>query len=120
MSLLREPVRAARTPDYRLTLMGQRISPQVGARLQRLRLTYASEKDALAAAQSEWQRLQRGRASFTLDLAEGRPESYPETPVALSGWKREIDSTAWLITEVSHDLSDNGYTCSLLFERHSV
>ncbi|MEQ6887924.1 contractile injection system protein, VgrG/Pvc8 family [Halomonas sp. CS7] len=87
---------------------------------KRLRPTYATQADALAAAESEWQRLQRGGAAFTLDLAEGRPELYPETPVTLSGWKREIDDNVWLITEVSHDLSDNGYTCSLLFERHPV
>ena len=83
---------------------------------KRLRPTYATEDDALAAAQSEWQRLQRGGASFTLDLAEGRPELYPETPVALSGWKREIDATAWLITEVSHDLSDRALTSSVEME----
>lgn len=65
---------------------------------------------------SEWQRLQRGGASFTLDLAEGRPELYPETPVTLAGWKREIDATAWLITEISHYLNDRALTSSVEME----
>lgn len=81
-----------------------------------LRPTYASREDALAAAQAEWQRLQRGGASFRLDLAEGRPDLYPETPVTLAGWKPEIDATAWLITEISHDLSDSALTSSLEME----
>lgn len=84
--------------------------------LKRLRPTYASEEDALAAANSEWQRLQRGGAEFSLDLAEGRPELYPETPVTLNGWKREIDATPWLITEVTHDISDAAYTGGLSME----
>ncbi|MBY5969904.1 phage late control D family protein [Halomonas denitrificans] len=84
--------------------------------LKRLRPTYASEDDALAAAQSEMQRLERGGAEFTLDLAEGRPDLYPETPVRLIGWKREIEETAWLITEVRHDISDNAYTVALELE----
>ncbi|GEK74224.1 MULTISPECIES: phage late control D family protein [Halomonas] len=83
---------------------------------KRLRPTYATQDDALAAAQSEWQRLQRGGASFTLDLAEGRPELYPETPVIANGWKREIDATAWLITEIIHDLRDRALTSSVEME----
>ena len=84
--------------------------------LKRLRPTYASEDDALAAAQSEMQRLERGGAEFTLDLAEGRPDLYPETPVRLIGWKREVEETAWLITEVRHDLSDRALTSSVEME----
>ncbi|SHF00029.1 hypothetical protein SAMN02745148_01562 [Modicisalibacter ilicicola DSM 19980] len=83
---------------------------------KRLRPTYASSEDAIAAAQGEWQRLQRGHAEFTLSLAEGRPDLYPETPAWLLGWKREVEETPWLITEVIHDISDSAYTASLQFE----
>ncbi len=85
---------------------------------KQLRPTYATEADALAAAESEWQRLQRGGAVFSLDLAEGRPELYPETPVTLNGYKTEIDAIDWLITEVSHDLSDQALTSSVKMEIH--
>lgn len=83
---------------------------------KRLRPTYATEADALAAAQSEWQRLQRGEATFSLDLAEGRPELYPETPAWLLGWKREIDAIPWMITQVTHTLTDSAYTQALEME----
>lgn len=83
---------------------------------KRLRPTYASAEDAMAAAQSEWQRLQRGIAEFTLNLAEGRADIYPETPARCIGWKREIEETQWLLVEVRHDISDSGYTNSLQFE----
>ncbi|WP_208625355.1 phage late control D family protein [Salinicola salarius] len=71
---------------------------------KRLRSIYANEADALAAARAEWQRLQRGLAEFSLTLAEGRPDIYPETPARCYGWKREIEETEWLLTEVRHEL----------------
>ncbi|MGJ7459450.1 phage late control D family protein [Halomonas sp. RA08-2] len=83
---------------------------------KRLRPTYASEQDALDAARAEWQRLQRGHAEFSLELAEGDPRLMPETPATLTGWKPEIDATPWLITEVIHDLTDTAYTSSLRLE----
>ncbi|GEN25408.1 phage late control protein [Halomonas cupida] len=84
--------------------------------LKSLRPTYASENDALVAASAEWQRLQRGGAEFSLELAEGRPDLYPETPVWLIGWKPQIDATPWLITEVVHTLNESAYTTELTME----
>ncbi|MGM0985413.1 MAG: phage late control D family protein [Pseudomonadota bacterium] len=84
--------------------------------LKRLRHTYASEDDALTAAQSEWQRIQRGIAECTLTLADGRPDLYPEIPATLVGWKAEIDATAWIITAVTHELTDTAYTSGLTME----
>lgn len=83
---------------------------------KRLRPTYASEQDALEAARAEWQRLQRGGAEFALDLAEGRPDLYPETPIWLIGWKPQIEATPWLITEVVHSLTETAYTTALQME----
>ncbi|RCV89710.1 phage late control D family protein [Billgrantia montanilacus] len=83
---------------------------------KRLRPTYASEQDALAAARSEWQRIQRGQAQFSLTLAEGNASLMPETPATLRGWKAEIDATRWLVTEVTHELTDTAYTSSVQME----
>lgn len=83
---------------------------------RRLRPTYATESDARAAAHSEWQRLQRGAAELSLDLAEGRPDLYPETPITLSGFKRGIDDTRWILTEVDHEIGDGGYLGRLRME----
>ncbi|MCC5882491.1 MAG: phage late control D family protein [Halomonas sp.] len=83
---------------------------------KRLRPAYASQADALAAATSEWQRIQRGHAEFTLVLAESDPRLMPETPVRLRGWKKEIDSTPWIVTVVTHELSNSGFTSSIELE----
>lgn len=86
---------------------------------KRLRPTYATEQDALDAARAEWQRLQRGHAEFSITLAEGRPELAPETPVTVRGFKEEIDTTPWVITQVSHDLGESGYVSGVKMEVHS-
>lgn len=84
--------------------------------LKSLRHTYATEDDAITAAKSEWQRIQRGGAECSLTLAEGRPDLYPETPATLSGFKAVINAKPWIITEVSHELSDTAYTCGVQME----
>lgn len=38
----------------------------------------------------QWERLQRGVASFSLQLAEGRADLYTEMPVKVSGFKQPI------------------------------
>ncbi|MGQ7261188.1 phage late control D family protein [Vreelandella sp. V005] len=83
---------------------------------QQIRHTYASEAEALDAAQAEWQRLQRGTAYFSITQAVGEPEIYPETPVWCIGWKPQIDATPWIITEVTHNLTESSYTTALQLE----
>ncbi|EWH00553.1 contractile injection system protein, VgrG/Pvc8 family [Halomonas sp. BC04] len=87
---------------------------------KRLRPTYASEADALAAARAEWQRIQRGQAQFSLTLAEGNSLLMPETPVRLRGWKEEIDAQAWIVTEVAHEISNGGFTSILELEIQGI
>ena len=72
---------------------------------KRLRTLYATATDAQRAAESEWQRIQRGGAEFELSLATARLDIGPETPVTLAGWKRQIDATAWICTEARHTLT---------------
>jgi phage protein D len=84
--------------------------------LKVLRHTYANKKNAQRAAQAEWQRLQRGVASFSMTLAHGQPELFTEMPVTLRGWKPEIDHAAWIITRVVHTLSSDSYTTTLALE----
>jgi phage protein D len=85
-------------------------------RVKTLRHTYANEADATRAAESELARIQRGRATFSLTLALGRPELIPDLPAQLVGWKPEIDAVDWLITKVTHRLSDSGYTTDVEME----
>lgn len=81
-----------------------------------LRHTYATESTASRAARAEYRRLQRGLATFTITLAHGRPDLYPETPCTVSGWKPAIDGTEWLIARVTHRIGDGGYTTGLELE----
>ena len=81
-----------------------------------LRHVYANEGNAKRAARAEWERLQRGVAEFEINLAIGRPELYPEQPATVSGFKPDIDVAPWLLTQVVHDLTNQGYTNRLQLE----
>lgn len=84
--------------------------------MKTLRHTYSSQANAKRAARSEWRRIQRGMAEFSLTLAHGRPELFPDLRAAVSGWKPGIDGTEWVITRVTHNVSDSGYTTGLEME----
>lgn len=81
-----------------------------------LRHTYASEVTAIRGAKAAFDKLQRGVASFSITLAHGRADLFPELPAIVSGWKPTIDGTDWIISQVSHSLSDSGFTTQLDLE----
>lgn len=55
-------------------------------------------------------------ASFSITLAIGRPELFPDLPATVSGFKPAIDNTDWILTRVTHTLSDNGLGTALELE----
>ena len=81
-----------------------------------LTTVYASKAAAMRAAKAKWEKLQRGVAEFSVTLAMGRADLFPETPVQVSGFKSVIDAQPWLISKVTHSLNGNGYTTTLDFE----
>lgn len=81
-----------------------------------LRTTYASKHNAQRAAKSNWERLQRGAAKFSIQLAKGRADLYPEVPVKVSGFKKQIDEADWTLVTVTHSVSDTGFTTALELE----
>lgn len=82
-----------------------------------LNRTYANRSNAERAAKVQWERLQRGVASLSLQLAEGRADLYTEMPVKVSGFKQPIDDTEWTITTLTHTVNpDSGFTTSLDLE----
>ncbi|MCY1219231.1 phage late control protein GPD [compost metagenome] len=81
-----------------------------------LRHTFATKANAERAARAEWARMQRGVANFSITLARGRPDLFPELPAVVSGWKPQIDNTGWTITKVTHHLTERGYITSLELE----
>lgn len=110
-----KPVKAKKAPKEKEAREGEYM---VGEEDNVFALTtiYASKAQAMRAAQAKWDKLQRGVAEFSISLAMGRADLYPETPVAVSGFKRVIDEQAWTITKVMHSLSNNGFTTSLELE----
>lgn len=91
-----------------------------GQKIKTLRHLYATESGAWSGARGAFKKIQRGVAEFSITLAVGRPDLYPETPAVVKGFKPEIDAEAWLITEVSHKLDSGGYTASIQFEARIV
>ncbi|MDI3140172.1 phage late control D family protein [Enterobacter kobei] len=77
---------------------------------------YATKPQAMRAAQAKWDKLQRGVAEFSISLAIGRADLFPETPIVVKGFKRVIDDQAWIISRVVHNLNSNGYTTGLELE----
>lgn len=85
-----------------------------------LRHVYATKANAERAVRAEWRKIQRGMATFSITLAIGRPEVFPDLPASVSGWKPAIDSTDWIITRAVHSLNDNGLGTVLEFEIKST
>lgn len=78
--------------------------------------TYANRANAERAAKATWGRIQRGAASFSIQLAKGRADLFPELPVRVNGFKSQIDEADWIITTVTNSISDSGFTTSLELE----
>ncbi|MDO9830568.1 phage late control D family protein [Glaesserella parasuis] len=82
--------------------------------IKTLRHTYATQQTALNACKRHFEKLQRGVATFSLNLAEGNAELIPEVTVSVVGFKAEIDSNAWIVTQVTHSISENsGFTTAI-------
>lgn len=81
-----------------------------------LRSTYNTEQAAKRAATVKWQQLKRGAAEFSMILARGVPELYPELHAEMSGFKSVIDEADWTITKTVHNISGHGFTTELEFE----
>lgn len=78
--------------------------------------TYANRGNAERAAKENWSRIQRGVASFSITLAMGREDLFPEQPVKVSGFKPPIDAADWIITTVTNTVNESGFTTALELE----
>lgn len=81
-----------------------------------MRKTFQNEDAARRAAAAKWQQLQRGVAEFSISLARGRAELYPEMHATVTGFKPDIDAQNWIISKVQHDVDSNGFTTQLNLE----
>jgi phage protein D len=79
-----------------------------GKAAKTLRKVYPDQASAQRAAKAEHTRLKRAPATLDIRLALGRPDAFPETRVTVTGFKPEIDTTPWLVTETTHRLDNAG------------
>lgn len=82
-----------------------------------LRDTFATEQDAMAEAQAEWQRIQRGTATMVFAAAYGVPHVSPQQKVKFPDMKPPIDGIEWLIKGLQHNLNDSGFTTKFDLEQ---
>lgn len=81
-----------------------------------LKRTYKTETAAQQAAAAKWSQLQRGAASFSITLARGRADLYPEQPAAVEGFKSTIDGKSWTITKCTNTVDGSGFRTALELE----
>jgi phage protein D len=105
---------------YHSNAKGKRKSVVIGGEnnknMKVLPEDYATEAEARAAAQAEYDRTQRSQATFDFTLARARPDAFPEMPVTVSGFKPEIDATPWLVKKATHTINDSGFETMLEME----
>lgn len=106
----------AKPDDVKVIVGEKEIMVGSNDNVKTLRHIYANKQNAERAARAMWDKLQRGVATFTITLAMGRPELFPEQPVSVSGFKPPIDNSAWILTRVEHNINDMGYTTGIELE----
>ncbi|MFC3338159.1 contractile injection system protein, VgrG/Pvc8 family [Paracandidimonas soli] len=88
----------------------------VTGNVKHLRDTYANEVDALAAAQSEWQRIRRGLSTMRFVMAAGIPQLSVQHKILFPDMKSPINEIEWLIRELTHSVDESGLTTNLDLE----
>lgn len=108
VSITAENVNVDDGPDALATDIGEAPAPLTASadNIKTLRHVYSNKANAARAARAEFERIKRGTSTFSLALALGRPDIFPEVPVIVSGWKPSIDSTSWIVTRATHSLTD--------------
>lgn len=85
-----------------------------GAPAKALRTDYPNAAEAKAAAEAELRRIQRGKATFNLNV-EGLPEAASDWRVIIADFKPELDGE-WSVHRAEHVLSDAGLSTDLEME----
>lgn len=91
-------VDANQGPDIQQTGEGKKV----------LRHVYANKSNATRAARAAARKVERDVAQFSITLARGRPDIFPEIPVTISGFKSGIDGAGWIVAKATHTLSADG------------
>lgn len=84
--------------------------------LKEIRYVHRDKKTAELAAQAEFNRCKRASQKLSYTFAFGQPELIPEQEFVFTGLKPQIDDIVWLGTNVTHNLTDGGFTTSVELE----
>ncbi|WP_368576260.1 contractile injection system protein, VgrG/Pvc8 family [Acinetobacter baumannii] len=84
--------------------------------LKQIRYVHRDKKTAELAAQAEFNRCKRASQKLSYTFAFGQPELIPEQEFVFTGLKPQIDDIVWLGTNVTHNLTDGGFTTSVELE----
>ena len=97
---------------------GQRatVTAGEGEPVLTLKNSYTSQDEARRAAESKLKSLTRGTGKVSINGLIGDPEMSAERTATLSGFRSGVDGDGWVINEVTHSVSGDGYTCSLQLE----
>jgi len=85
-----------------------------------MRHPHPTATEETTAAKAEWKRMTRAGAKLTLELAKGRAELYPDTPIKAIGFKGQIDKTEWMLVRVVHSVGDSGFATRGELETHTT
>lgn len=82
--------------------------------------TFPNAKEALEAANAQWQKMKRADKKLTLFFSVARLDALPKMAVALTGFKQSIANQQWQTQQVQHSMTERGYimtvSCNLLVE----
>lgn len=84
--------------------------------LKEIRYVHRDKKTAELACQAEFNRCKRSSQKLSYTFAFGQPNLIPEQEFVFTGLKPQIDDIVWLGTNVTHNLTDNGFTTSVELE----
>lgn len=85
-------------------------------KVKRLKGTYANEAEANRAAKAKMAEMKRQKFNFSINMALGEPKLSTETPVKLTGFKKEIDALNWIVSKATHHYSTSGLTTQIDLE----
>lgn len=86
-------------------------------RVYKVRKLYNSEAEARVAAERQFERLKRNRATATVNLARGNARLSAESPLQLVGFKTEMDTQKWIVTTITHKIdTSTGFVSQLQAE----
>jgi phage protein D len=77
---------------------------------------YATKEAAERAAKAAMARSKRFPATFNHTMALGRGDVYPEQHATVRGFKPKIDAQKWLVGEVTHTVTDQGFSTAVKYE----